>query len=347
MARGPPPREPRRTRGWPCRRGPDRHPRGSPRPRTQHIHRGEPHPPPRTPASRSSARVGRRVWASPWRPEGSSGERLLDRREHRLPVGVPALVVANLPQLRRRQVPEPVLHLPRSHVVIAPDRERGPDRDAASGPVGAADDPVDRLRRTGAAGGRVPPLASLPEEPLQVGEELIGLVAPETNELGAELGGVGPCEPPALGGVVERLLDPLLAEDDKPERLDDPVDQLLGEAGKTVGPASAGLGGSVIAGRTGATRRRLRCSHAHYLLKPRSYVPSVAEAVLGVARSAGATSISSSAFWACRRFSAWSHTRWRGPYRTSEVISSPGCAGRQWSAIAPGAARSSRPSSRR
>ena len=35
------------------------------------------------------------------------------------------------------------------------------------------------------------------------------------------------------------------------------------------------------------------------------------------------TTSASSAFWACRRFSAWSHTADCGPYRTSSVISSP------------------------
>src|SRR5262249_1849092 len=46
----------------------------------------------------------------------------------------------------------------------------------------------------------------------------------------------------------------------------------------------------------------------------------------------------SSAFWACRRFSASSQTAEWGPYRTSSVISSPQCAGRQWSTIASGLA---------
>jgi hypothetical protein len=46
-------------------------------------------------------------------------------------------------------------------------------------------------------------------------------------------------------------------------------------------------------------------------------------------RDACSTSSSSSAFWAWRRFSACSQMRWREPYRTSAVISSPGCAGRQ------------------
>src|ERR1019366_1357665 len=43
---------------------------------------------------------------------------------------------------------------------------------------------------------------------------------------------------------------------------------------------------------------------------------------------AAVTSSSSSAFCAWRRFSAWSQMRWRVPYRSSAVISSPGWAGR-------------------
>ena len=35
------------------------------------------------------------------------------------------------------------------------------------------------------------------------------------------------------------------------------------------------------------------------------------------------TTSASSAFWACRRFSAWSQTADCGPYSTSSVISSP------------------------
>ena len=45
------------------------------------------------------------------------------------------------------------------------------------------------------------------------------------------------------------------------------------------------------------------------------------------------------AFWACRRFSAWSQTALAGPSRTSAVISSPRCAGRQCSTTRSGAAK--------
>ena len=54
-----------------------------------------------------------------------------------------------------------------------------------------------------------------------------------------------------------------------------------------------------------------------------------------------------SAFWTCSRFSDCSQMRLRGPSITSDVISSPRCAGRQCIATAPGPAASSRASSTR
>ena len=50
------------------------------------------------------------------------------------------------------------------------------------------------------------------------------------------------------------------------------------------------------------------------------------------------SSHTSSAFWACSRFSASSHTALAGPSITSSVISSPRCAGRQCSTMASGSA---------
>jgi len=58
------------------------------------------------------------------------------------------------------------------------------------------------------------------------------------------------------------------------------------------------------------------------------------------------TTSASSAFAVCRRFSASAQTAERGPYSRPGEISSPGCAGRQCSTIAPGSACSSRASSR-
>ena len=48
-----------------------------------------------------------------------------------------------------------------------------------------------------------------------------------------------------------------------------------------------------------------------------------------------ASSVSSSAFWVCRRFSAWSKTTDAGDSKTSAVTSSPRCAGRQCMKSAP------------
>src|SRR3954453_10785419 len=48
---------------------------------------------------------------------------LLDRAQHGLAVGVPALVVAHLAQLRRLEVAQATLHLRGRQVVVARDRE--------------------------------------------------------------------------------------------------------------------------------------------------------------------------------------------------------------------------------
>src|SRR6476620_786974 len=54
-----------------------------------------------------------------------------------------------------------------------------------------------------------------------------------------------------------------------------------------------------------------------------------------------------SAFWVCRRFSACSQARQRGPYRTSAAISSPTCAGKQCIATASASANARRSASMR
>ena len=60
-------------------------------------------------------------------------ELLLHRAEHRLAVGVAALVVAHLAQLGRAQVAQPALHLRHRQVVVARDREARPDARARGG----------------------------------------------------------------------------------------------------------------------------------------------------------------------------------------------------------------------
>src|SRR5215213_6092493 len=59
----------------------------------------------------------------------------------------------------------------------------------------------------------------------------------------------------------------------------------------------------------------------------------------------GNSRCSRSAFWACRRFSAWSQTAERSPYSSSSVISSSGCAGRQCKTTASSRACASRSAS--
>src|SRR4051812_50061354 len=88
-----------------------------------------------------------------------SAERLLDRREHRLAVRVAALVVAHLAQLGRVELAEPRLHLSRGEVVVAEDRERGPDPSRPARAVDLADHAIGGGGGGAArgAGGPAPP----------------------------------------------------------------------------------------------------------------------------------------------------------------------------------------------
>src|SRR3954451_14863938 len=65
-------------------------------------------------------------------------ELLLDRRQHRLAVGVALLVVAHLAQLGGPEVAEALDDLRGGQVVVAEDRERGADAGGAACPVDLA-----------------------------------------------------------------------------------------------------------------------------------------------------------------------------------------------------------------
>src|SRR3954447_26210703 len=73
---------------------------------------------------------------------GRSAELLLDRPEHRLAVGVAALVVAHLAELRRAELAQAILHLRGGEVVVAEDRERRADAGGAARAVDLADHTV-------------------------------------------------------------------------------------------------------------------------------------------------------------------------------------------------------------
>src|SRR5829696_7447979 len=74
---------------------------------------------------------------------------LLDGAEHRLAVGVAPLVVADLAQLGRLEIGQARGDLARGEVVVAEDRERRPDADAAARLVDLAQRAVAALRRAG------------------------------------------------------------------------------------------------------------------------------------------------------------------------------------------------------
>src|SRR5919197_1479527 len=63
---------------------------------------------------------------------GSLRELPLDHRQHRLPISVPALVVAHLAQLGRGEVRQAGLDLRGGQLVVAEDRERGADAHRAA-----------------------------------------------------------------------------------------------------------------------------------------------------------------------------------------------------------------------
>ena len=107
---------------------------------------------------------------------------------------------------------------------------------------------------------------------------------------------------------------------------------------------AGGFPGDLVRARVHDRKR----SYAHARAPERERLDAQHELVADRGSGAGqGSSHSSSAFCAWRRFSAWSQIRWRGPYSTSPVISSPMCAGRSCRAIASGRARSSRASSTR
>src|SRR5687768_2367335 len=98
-------------------------------------------------------------------------ELLLDRRQHRLAVGVALLVVAHLAQLRGVEVAEALVDLGGGQVVVAEDRERRADAgdaaravDLAQHAVGGAGDAL--------AGAR----AGAAEQPLDVLAQVVGLL---------------------------------------------------------------------------------------------------------------------------------------------------------------------------
>ena len=130
-------------------------------------------------------------------------ESLPHRAEHRLAVGVAALVVAHLAQLGRTQVLQAALHLRGREVVIGRDREARPEARRTADAVGPREHRVGLLAglrggvlhllaRTpggggaplaGGAGGALDLVAAAAEQLLEVGQHVVGLLAPAIDDL--------------------------------------------------------------------------------------------------------------------------------------------------------------------
>src|SRR4051812_45548252 len=178
-------------------------------------------------------------------PVGGSVERLLDRREHRLAVRVAALVVAHLAQLGRIELAEPRLHLSRGEVVVAEDRERGPDPSRPARAVDLADHAI------GGCGDGAAERAA--EHALELGQEVVGLPAAARQQLRRQVGRVLAGEAPALDRLVERSLHPVAGEHDELERVQDPL-ELVAQA--LTGRCVAARRGGRLARASGRFRRR-------------------------------------------------------------------------------------------
>src|SRR5579862_1194738 len=158
------------------------------------------------------------------------------------------LIGSDLAQLSAAQVSETLADLRDGELVVADDWERRTDADPAAGPVGSPHQPVDGFASPRAQGRRVKLAAPAPQEPIEVGHELVGLLATALDERGRELVGVAAGDPATHDGFFERFLDPLTAEHDEAERSQNTLDELLREPRETHGSAALA--------RTGRTRTR-------------------------------------------------------------------------------------------
>jgi hypothetical protein len=112
-----------------------------------------------------------------------SAQRLLDRGQNRLTIRMPALVFADLAQLRRRETAQPTGDLAGRQVVVAGDRERRAEADRPPRPVARAHESVDGLRPASAPRGRADLIAAATEQLLDVTEQIIGALAAAADEL--------------------------------------------------------------------------------------------------------------------------------------------------------------------
>src|SRR4051794_9473996 len=155
-------------------------------------------------------------------------EASLDSGEDRLAVRVALLVVADDPQVGRREVVQLLGHLGGGEVVVAHDRER---RAEAGGPARAVDLADHTLGRRG-------------DRSLDVAQQLVGLAAAAADQLGEEVAGVVAGHPPAADRVVEHLLEALARYDDSVERGEHAADRLTHAVGRGLTRTLARRGGA-------------------------------------------------------------------------------------------------------
>lgn len=153
-------------------------------------------------------------------------------------------------------MPQAALNLGNGEVLVAQNRKRWADADGSARSISTADDPV-RGRPAGASRGHVELLAPAPQRLLEIREQLLGLLAPKVEQLADQLVGIAVGQTAPIGGLADGSGDPFPREHDEPERLEDPVDELLAETGEAVrlkiGQAGGVTGAELARGRAGGS----------------------------------------------------------------------------------------------
>ena len=101
------------------------------------------------------------------------------------------------------------------------------------------DEPVGR-GRLGSARGLVQLLPSSTQRPFEIDKQVVRLLPASPNELRHQVLGVVSREPASGSGLVDGLGNPVPGEHDEAKRLENPIDELLAEAGRAVGHSIAG-----------------------------------------------------------------------------------------------------------
>ena len=125
-----------------------------------------------------------------------------------------------------------------AEVVVAEDGKCRSDADRSPGAVGVADEPVGR-DHPGSARGHVQLRPSSVWRPIEIDQEVVHLLSAPPDQLHDQELRVVSRETALGSGLVDCLGNPLPGEHDEAKRLEDPIDELLAEAGHAVGHATA------------------------------------------------------------------------------------------------------------